>query len=128
MRTSTTVLAVLAALALLAPGAHASPLFQASGEYKVGQPLTRNVDACGVSGRSTEGVDSSCARLPEGLAGLAFRLVATDDLMGPVEAEVCFYDGRTYMSCGGMIVPEGANAISVSSIAGYNVRWTFIVE
>lgn len=115
------------ALLLLAPSALAEPRFQASGGYKAGQPLTRSVDACGLSGSPTQGVDSSCAMLPEGLVDLPFTLVATNDLGSAVEVQVCFYQGRTYMGCGAELIPAGATAFSVSSMAGLNVEWTFTV-
>lgn len=122
------LVALLALALLLAPPlAAAEPRFQATGGYKAGQPLTQSVDACGLSGHPTEGIDSSCAALPEDLAGLPFHFTATNDLGSAVEVEVCFYRGRTYMGCGADFIPAGANAFSVSSMAGLNVRWMFTV-
>lgn len=121
-------LAVAVLALLLLPSSLATePRFQATGGYKAGQPLTRSVDACGLAGHPTEGVDSSCHSLPDGLAGLPYTLVATNDLGSAVEVETCFYQGRTYIGCGADIVPDGANAFSVSSVAGLNVRWMFTV-
>lgn len=126
-RSNVLAVAALVAVLLLVPGALAEPRFQTSGGYKAGQPLTRSVDACGLAGQPTQGVDSSCASLPEGLAGLPYNFAATNDLGSAVEIEVCFYHDRAYMGCGADIIPAGANAFSVSSIAGLNVEWTFVV-
>ena len=120
---------VLAALVLIlaVPGALAEPRFSKSGGYKAGQPLTRTMDACALPGSPTEGVDSSCALLDAGLGGLPYSIVARNDLGSAVEVEVCFYQDRTFLSCGVVLIPPEANAFSVSSMAGLNVEWTFTV-
>ena len=129
MARSPLILALLAALALPAPFAHAEePRFHASGDYLVGHPGTTRADACGLPNRATDDVDSKCVALPAGLVGLPYVLVARDSTGVLVGVEACFYQERAFLSCGTSTVPPGANFFSVSSISGVGVAWTFTIE
>lgn len=102
--------------------------FVQQGSYLVGEPVAVLVaDAC--TDRELDGVNSNCFSVPSAYRGRPFDLRARDDAGSIVLVSVCFY------MAGGLIsecdpadrrIPDWAEDVSVSSVGGVNVRWTFV--
>lgn len=118
-------------LALVAvPGALGADPFIARGTYLAGDAVAYSlVDACGSGAQ--EGIDSSCVRLPGGAGGKRYSLRAEDDSGVMLAVSACYYTADLgFSQCDPLNqrVPPWAAFMSVSSLAGVNVHWTFVVE
>lgn len=123
---------LLVALALAIPlgvagFAQADLVFATSGSYLVSDGVSYLfLDACGTGGL-TEGIDSNCFAVPASVRGLPYQLAMSG--IGVLEPLACFYDGGgDFIDCGAPVVPGGAAEVSISSLTGVNVGWTFSVS